>query len=132
MTKHSFKLIGTHAVHVLARLAAKNAVKEKLRGDGVRLTLVPPREIAEKAQVYLEQHPELYQQALERAKQMGWIKAPNSGLFFHEYHELIGAGNDDDRLRQSFNRRPDIAGADRGAAWCWLRQDIRREDQRGV
>src|SRR6516165_7974555 len=25
----------------------KNAVKEKLQGDGVRLTLVPPREIAE-------------------------------------------------------------------------------------
>jgi hypothetical protein len=69
-----FKLIGTHAVHVLARLAAKNAVKEKLRGDGVRMSLVPPREIAEQAQRYLAEHPELYQQALERAKQMGWIK----------------------------------------------------------
>ena len=65
-----------HAINTLARLAAKNKVKEKLRGDGVRLTLVPPREIAEKAQVYLEQHSELHQQAFERAKQMGWIKEP--------------------------------------------------------
>ena len=72
--KHSFKLSGTHAIAILARLAAKNAVKEKLRGDGVRLSLVPPRIITEQAQRYLAEHPELYQQALERAKQMGWIK----------------------------------------------------------
>ena len=72
----SFSHIGNHAINVLARLAAKNAVKEKLRGDGVRLTLVPPREITEKAQQWLGEHPELYQQALERAKQMGWIKEP--------------------------------------------------------
>jgi hypothetical protein len=71
-----FKLVGTHAIHVLARLAAKNAIKEQMRGEGTRMTLVPPRVIAEKAQRYLEQHPELYQQALERAKQMGWIKQP--------------------------------------------------------
>ncbi len=56
----SFKPIGTHAIAILARLAAKNAVKEKLRGDGVRLTLVPPREIAEKAQQWLAEHPECY------------------------------------------------------------------------
>jgi hypothetical protein len=71
-----FKLVGTHAINVLARLAAKNAIKEQMRGEGTRLTLVPPRVIAEKAQRYLEQHPELYQQAFERAKQMGWIKQP--------------------------------------------------------
>ena len=74
--KHSFKLVGTHAVNVLARLAAKTAVKEQMRGEGIRMTLVPPREITERAQQYLAEHPELYQQALERAKQMGWIKEP--------------------------------------------------------
>ena len=62
----SFSHIGRSAVHVLARLAARNAIKEKLRDDGVRLSLVPIREITEKAQVYLEQHPELFEQALER------------------------------------------------------------------
>jgi hypothetical protein len=74
MAKHSFKLVGTHAIHVLARLAAKNAVKEKLRGDGVRMTLVPPREITEQAQRYLADHPELYREALERALRLGLIK----------------------------------------------------------
>jgi len=69
-----FKLIGTHAVSVLARLAAKNAVKEQLRDQGVRLTLVPNREIAERAKVYLEQHPELFEAALERAKQLGYVQ----------------------------------------------------------
>jgi len=70
----SFSHIGNHAINVLARLAAKNAVKEKIRADGERLTLVPPRVIAEQAQRYLSEHPELYQQALERAKRMGWIE----------------------------------------------------------
>jgi hypothetical protein len=70
----SFSHIGNHAINVLARLAAKNAVKEKLRGDGVRLTLVPPREITEQAQRYLADHPELYREALERALRLGLIK----------------------------------------------------------
>jgi hypothetical protein len=70
----SFSHIGNHAINVLARLAARNAVKEQLRDQGVRLTLVPIREITEKAQVYLEQHPELYQQALERARQLGYVE----------------------------------------------------------
>jgi hypothetical protein len=76
MSKHSFQLVGAHAINVLARLAAKNAVKEQLRDQGVRVTLVPIREITERAQVYLEQHPELYQQALERERQLGMIREP--------------------------------------------------------
>jgi hypothetical protein len=82
MAKHSlsrtkFRPIGRSAVSVLARLAARNIVKEQLRDQlGVRLSLVPIREITERAQVYLEQHPELYQQALERARQFGMIEHP--------------------------------------------------------
>ena len=49
-----------HAINFLARSAAKKAVTEQLRDQGVRVTLVPIREITERAQVYLEQHPELY------------------------------------------------------------------------
>jgi len=63
-----------HAVLVLARLAAKKAVQEQLRAQGVRVTLVRPAEITERAKAYLEQHPELYQQSLERALRMGLIK----------------------------------------------------------
>ena len=43
-----FKLVGTHAVKILARLAARNAVKEQLRDQGVRVSLVPIRDITEK------------------------------------------------------------------------------------
>ena len=70
----SLSHIGNHAVHVLARLAAKNVIKDQLRDQGVRLSLVPIREITEKAQQYLADHPELYQQARERARQMGMIE----------------------------------------------------------
>jgi hypothetical protein len=37
---------------------------------------VPIREITEQAQVYLEQHPELFEQALERARKLGMIAPP--------------------------------------------------------
>ena len=67
----TFQPISATAVHVLARLAARRAVQEELRAQGVRVTLVKPAEISAKAQVYLGQHPELYQQALERAKRLG-------------------------------------------------------------
>jgi hypothetical protein len=70
----SFKPIGKHAVYILARLQAKKAVQDELRAQGVRLTLVRPAEIAERAKAYLEQHPELYRLAKERALRMGWIE----------------------------------------------------------
>ena len=65
-----------HAINFLARSAAKKAVTEQLRAQGVRVTLVRPAEITERARVYLEQHPELYQLALERAQRMGYIEQP--------------------------------------------------------
>ena len=62
-----------HAINYCARSIAKNAVKEQMRAQGRRMTLVPVREINEKAEQYLGQHPELYRQALERAKRMRWV-----------------------------------------------------------
>jgi hypothetical protein len=70
-TLDTFQPISASADHILARPAARNAVKEQLRAQGVRVTLVQPREINAKAQVYLQMHPELYRDALERAKRMG-------------------------------------------------------------
>jgi hypothetical protein len=72
MARH-FKLVGAHAINVLARLAAQNAVKEQLRDQGVRVTLVPIRQVHEQADEYLRQHPELYAEARERARRMGMI-----------------------------------------------------------
>ena len=69
-----------HAINFLARSAAKKGVTEQLRDQGVRLSLVPIREITERAQVYLEQHPELYQQALERAQRLGMYEKPRRRL----------------------------------------------------
>src|SRR5215469_9982935 len=62
-----------HAINYCARSIAKNAVKEQLRDQGVRVSLVPIREITERAQQYLANHPELYEQALERARQLGMV-----------------------------------------------------------
>ena len=73
-TLDTFQPISASAVHVLARMAARRAVQEELRSQGVRVSLVKPAEISAKAQVYLADHPELYQEALERALRMGLIK----------------------------------------------------------
>ena len=70
----SFSHIGNHAINVLARLAAKKAVQEQLRAQGVRATLVKPAEIAARAKVYLDANPNLYEEAIQRALRMGLIK----------------------------------------------------------
>jgi hypothetical protein len=62
-----FKHIRVGMVHVLARLQAKRLVQEQLRNAGVRVSLVPPREISERATAYLHGHPELWRDALVRA-----------------------------------------------------------------
>jgi len=73
MARH-FKPVGTHAISVLARLAARTIIKQQLRDQlGVRVSLVPVHEINAQAQEYLANHPELFTQALERAKRMGWV-----------------------------------------------------------
>ena len=66
----SLSPIGITAVKVLARLAAKRAVQAQLRDQGVRVSLFPHAELMRQAGEYLANHPELYQQALERAKRM--------------------------------------------------------------
>jgi len=66
----TFQPISASAVHVLARLAARKAVQEELRSQGVKPTQVKPAEIGAMAQAYLSQHPELWRTALERAQHM--------------------------------------------------------------
>jgi hypothetical protein len=67
---NSFEHISIMAVKVLARLAAKKAVQAELKDAGVRVTLVKPVEIRERAAAYLLNHPELYVAAHERAQRM--------------------------------------------------------------
>jgi hypothetical protein len=61
------KHISVHMVHILARLQAKRLVQDQLRAQGRRISLVPPREVQERATAYLAQHPEVWRVALERA-----------------------------------------------------------------
>ena len=70
-TLDTFQPVSASAVHVLARMAARRAVQEELRSQGVRVSLVKPAEISAKAQAYLQSHPELYREALERAQLLG-------------------------------------------------------------
>ena len=66
--------IGTSAVKMLARSAARRAVKSELSAQGVRVSHVRYAEIVSRANAYLSDHPELYQEALERAQHLGMIE----------------------------------------------------------
>jgi hypothetical protein len=65
-----FRHISVHVVHVFARAAARRVIKEQLRDEGVRVSLVPTREVNDKATEYLAAHPEVWAKAMERARQM--------------------------------------------------------------
>ena len=60
------------AVLTFARLAAKREVQNKLREQGIRVSLFPHAELMRQAREYLDNHPELYQLALERANRLGY------------------------------------------------------------
>jgi hypothetical protein len=79
-TLDTFQPISASAVHVLARMMARRAVQEELRSQGVRVSLVTPAEISVRAQVYLSQHPELIDQAKERALRLGLFEKPRRRL----------------------------------------------------
>jgi hypothetical protein len=68
--------IGTPVVKVLARQAARNAVKRQLQAQGVRVSHVRHADILAQASAYLDQHPELWEQALERAQREGMVENP--------------------------------------------------------
>ena len=76
MANETFQPISASAVHVLARLAARKAVQEQLRSEGVRVSLVKPAEVSARAHEYLSQHPELYREALARAQRLGMYEKP--------------------------------------------------------
>jgi hypothetical protein len=64
---NEFRHISVHMIHILARLQARRSVQDQLRGEGVRLSQVSPREVQERATAYLRDHPEVWKEALARA-----------------------------------------------------------------
>jgi hypothetical protein len=80
-----FRPVSVHAVRVLARLATKRAIEAEIKDQGVHPWLVRLWEINDRARVYLAQHPELLEQAEEKARLLGLFerqpKRPRSRPF---------------------------------------------------
>lgn len=57
-------------VGICARALARKYVETELRDQGVRVSLVPVREINERATAYIVAHPEIWAEALERARRI--------------------------------------------------------------
>ena len=83
-----FRPVSASAVHVFARMAARRAVQEELRSQGVRVSLVKPAEISVRANEYLSQHPELYREALERRSGWACTKSPSVDLLRNRITQL--------------------------------------------
>jgi hypothetical protein len=76
------------AVKVLARLAAKKAVQAELKEAGIRVSLVKPAVISERAQVYLQEHPELIAQAKPKVERMilaGVVRKACAACVSHQF-----------------------------------------------
>jgi hypothetical protein len=61
-------------IAVLARSSARRKVEERMRSEGVRLSVTPLRIIIEEARAYLRDHPELVQQAIETVRKVPQLR----------------------------------------------------------
>jgi hypothetical protein len=89
--------LGKGAIVSLARQMAKGTVQEQLRSQGLRLSRMRAADITARAQEYLDAHPELYWEALDRACKLGLVDP-----------------NDRDRFLDLLNITRYFVGADRG------------------
>jgi hypothetical protein len=55
-------------IAVLSRSVARRAVEQRMRSEGIRISVTPIRIIMEEARDYLQQHPELAQEVIERVR----------------------------------------------------------------
>ena len=79
---HTFTHISVHMIHILARLQAKRLVQDQLRAEGIRLSLVSPREVQERATAYLAQRPDLWKEAIARAHRLDEMEILYLSLLF--------------------------------------------------
>ena len=61
------------AVSVCAMQAAKRAVKNQIRAQGLRVHELTARELTLRAEMWLAWHPELIAQARERVVELGYV-----------------------------------------------------------
>jgi hypothetical protein len=62
-----FKNISSHAIWMLARLMAKDAIRAQLKNEGANPQHVLPRDINERATAFLRDHPEVWKAAITMA-----------------------------------------------------------------
>jgi hypothetical protein len=60
------------AVRTLAWLAAKDAVKDRIRAQGLRVHNYAAKDISLWAEVWLEEHPEMFAEARAKAARLGY------------------------------------------------------------
>ena len=56
----------------MAQLAAKNIVKNQIRAQGLRLHDFAAKEISQRAEAWLEAHPEMFPEARAKAARLGY------------------------------------------------------------
>ena len=86
----------TSAAKVLAQLRGRNAVKDAIRRHGLKVKDYKAREITSWAELFVEEHPALREQALADAKKMilnGLLgkraaKALRANLLTHEQKQI--------------------------------------------
>jgi hypothetical protein len=60
------------AVRVIAEQTARNAVRDNLRAQGVKLSYVKMRDIVSQARAWLAAHPEILAEAKVKAAELGY------------------------------------------------------------
>jgi hypothetical protein len=60
------------AVRVLAQMAAKNAVKNQIRAQGLKLHHFAAKDITLRAEAWLDAHPELFAEARAKAERLDY------------------------------------------------------------
>ena len=98
-----FQHISGAAVKVLARIAAKKAVKAEIKASGNR-ALVPAGEIEQRSRAYLTNNPQLYEQAMAQA----WAIAAK------DQQGRLNAVLFDDYRRGKRKPRPPVSPSDSG------------------
>jgi hypothetical protein len=73
--------LGKGAILTLARQAARAAARDQLRSQGLRLSRIKAADIERQAQEYLEDHPKLYWEALDRAVKIGLVDPGDRNRF---------------------------------------------------
>jgi hypothetical protein len=73
MTRAEKKAIQARvAVRTLARLAARDAVKASIRAYGLKLHNFSARDISLWAEVWIEEHPQIFAEARAKAVRLGY------------------------------------------------------------